>query len=152
MLTDTPNGRLTIRSGFSENIPNHIIVLPFVYEEQVIGVIEMGALSQFNQSKLDFMQNALVNIAIAFNTAKARARIDELLLRTQDQAEELQAQGEELRVANEELESQTHSLRTSEGAPERENSLNLNRQMFNWKKKLLRLKKVVRIYLRSKRR
>src|SRR5512135_1058528 len=53
-------------------------------------------------------------MAIAFTTAQARTRVNELLAQTRQQAEELQAQEEELRAANEELESQTESLRASE--------------------------------------
>ena len=61
-----------------------------------------------------FLEAAMPPIAIAFNTAQARARIDELLVETQQQAEELQAQSEELRVANEELQTQTENLQRSE--------------------------------------
>jgi len=60
------------------------------------------------------LQKALESIAITFNTVQARARINELLAETQQQAEELQIQEEELRAANEELEAQTESLRESE--------------------------------------
>jgi len=41
------------------------------------------------------------SIAIAFTTAQARVHINELLTKTQQQAEELQVQEEELRAANE---------------------------------------------------
>jgi CheY-like chemotaxis protein/HAMP domain-containing protein/putative methionine-R-sulfoxide reductase with GAF domain len=114
LVTDVPNDNITIRSGFNELVPGNIILLPFLYEEQVVGVIELGTLTEFSQAQLDFMETALASIAIAFNTAQARARIDELLAQTQQQAEELQAQSEELRVANEELENQAESLRASE--------------------------------------
>jgi signal transduction histidine kinase/HAMP domain-containing protein/CheY-like chemotaxis protein len=114
ILTDVPDDYLTISSGWGETAPRHIMVYPFMYEGRVVGVVELGTLTEFSQAQLEFMQTALANTAIAFNTAQARARIDELLAETQQQAEELQVQGEELKVANEELEAQTESLRTSE--------------------------------------
>lgn len=114
ILTEIPDGHLTICSGLSKSAPKHIIVLPFIYEDETVGVVELGTLKAFDQSQIEFIYTALSNIAIAFNTAQARARIDELLVQTQNQAEELQAQGEELRVANEELEAQTQSLKASE--------------------------------------
>ena len=114
ILTEVVDDRLNVRTGLSEVPAQHIMVLPFVYEDRTVGVVEMGTRTSFDQSQIEFIYTALTNIAIAFNTAQARARIDELLAKTQDQAEELQAQGEELRVANEELEAQTQSLRASE--------------------------------------
>lgn len=113
-ITDVPNDYITIRSGLGETAPRNIMVFPFMYNDRVIGAIEMGTLTEFTQAQYEFIQTALANIAIAFNTVQARARINELLARTQQQAEELQAQGEELRAANEELEIQTESLRASE--------------------------------------
>ena len=114
IITDIPQNYMTIRSGLGETVPNTLMVLPFMYEDRVIGVIEMGTLAEFSDTEMDFMRTALSSIALAFNTAQARARIDELLIETQQQAEELQAQGEELRVTNEELETQTESLKASE--------------------------------------
>jgi GAF domain-containing protein len=114
IIVDVPDDYITIGSGFGQTRPRHIMVFPVMYEERVVGVIEMGTLAEFNQAQLEFLQTALDSIAIAFNTAQARARIDELLVETQQQAEELQVQGEELKVANEELEAQTQSLRASE--------------------------------------
>jgi tubulin-specific chaperone A len=113
-VTDVPNDYITVRSGLGETVPKHIMLLPFMYDERVVGVVELGTLTEFSQVQLEFIQIALANIAIAFNTAQARTRINELLNQTQQQAEELQAQGEELRVTNEELEAQTESLRASE--------------------------------------
>jgi len=115
IMTDIPDDYIIVSSGLGETAPKHIMVFPFMYENQVLGVVEMGTLIQFTEPQKEFLQTALNSIAIAFNTAQARDRINELLTETQQQAEELQAQSEELRVANEELESQTKSLRVSEG-------------------------------------
>ena len=114
LITDVPRDYITVRSGLGETIPRNIMLFPFIYDNRVLGVIELGTLTEFSQAQLAFIQTALGSIAIAFNTAQARARIDELLAQTQRQAEELQVQGEELRVANEELEAQTESLRASQ--------------------------------------
>jgi CheY-like chemotaxis protein/signal transduction histidine kinase len=114
LISNVPDDYITISSGWGETIPRHIIVIPFLYEDQVTGVIELGTLTEFSSEQLEFLEAAMPPIAIAFNTAQARARIDELLVETQQQAEELQAQSEELRVANEELQTQTENLQRSE--------------------------------------
>jgi CheY-like chemotaxis protein/signal transduction histidine kinase/HAMP domain-containing protein len=126
-VTNVPDDYIIVSSGLGEIVPRHIMLCPFMYEDQVVGVVEMGTLAEFTPTQMKFLQNALTNIGITFNTAQARARIDELLSETQQQAEELQAQGEELRVMNEELEAQTESLRTSE-AVLREKQATLDRQ------------------------
>jgi CheY-like chemotaxis protein/putative methionine-R-sulfoxide reductase with GAF domain len=127
IVADVPDDYITVRSGLGETGPRHIMVLPFVYEGRVVGVAEMGTLAEFSPAQIDFVQTAMTNIAIAFTTAQARARIDELLAESQQQAEELQTQGEELRVMNEELEAQTESLRASE-AKLKEKQAALDRQ------------------------
>jgi PAS domain S-box-containing protein len=114
LLTQVPPDYVTITSGLGETPPRHIFVTPFLYEARVVGVIELGTLTEFSAAHMEFIQASMESIAILFNTAQARARIDELLAKTQQQTEELQAQGEELRVANEELEAQTESLKRSE--------------------------------------
>ncbi|MBN1220388.1 MAG: GAF domain-containing protein, partial [Anaerolineae bacterium] len=114
IVADVPKDYITVSSALGETVPRTIMVFPVVYENRVVGVIELGTLAEFTQAQTEFMQAALNGIAIAFNTAQARDRINELLVETQQQAEELQTQGEELRVANEELEAQTKSLRISE--------------------------------------
>src|SRR5690606_6384207 len=53
-------------------------------------------------------------LGIALRSSKDRSRLEELLEKTQHQAEELQTQQEELRVSNEELEEQGRVLRESE--------------------------------------
>jgi len=114
ILTDIPPDYGAIASGLGSAPPRAIVIMPFLYEDQAVGVVELGTFTEFNAEQTRFLQIALESIAIAFNTAQARDRINELLSQTRQQAEELQAQGEALRVANEELESQTESLRVSE--------------------------------------
>ncbi len=94
--------------------PRHFIIAPFVYDQEPIGVLEIGTLSELSTAQAEFLDKVMESIAIAFMTALSRVRVNELLAQTRQQAEELQAQEEELRATNEELEAQTESLRSSE--------------------------------------
>jgi len=115
IVVQVPDDYISIASSsLGELFPRNVLFAPFMYEEQVIGVVEMGALTEFRPGQLEFLRNALESMAVAFTTAAARAHVNELLTETQQQAEELQTQSEELRVANEELEAQTKSLQVSE--------------------------------------
>ena len=104
------------RSPFhlDEISPRYFVLSPFSYNGQVVGVIELGLLNEPTPAHLEFLNKALESVAVAFMTAQARRKVNELYSETRQQAEELQAQEEELRATNEELEAQTESLRASE--------------------------------------
>ena len=114
LLTQVPSEYVVIRSGLGEAPPQNLLALPFMHENQVIGVVEIGALAAFSPQHLEFLDAAARSIAIVFNTALARAQIDELLTETRQQAQALQVQEEELRATNEELAAQAEVLRRSE--------------------------------------
>jgi len=109
-LEEIPDGELTIASALGQHVPRTVLILPLVYENQVVGVIELGTLSRFSPAQLDLLHRAASTVAVAFHSAQTRKRVNELLVRTQQQAEELQAQEEELRAINEELLAQAESL------------------------------------------
>ena len=111
LVRDVPSGYLTVASALGSTAPQQILIAPFMYAGRTIGVVEIGVLHEFTVLQLEFFGSAMESIAIAFNTAAARARMDELLQQTQRQAEELQAQEEELRAINEELQAQAEQLR-----------------------------------------
>lgn len=113
-ITNIPRENIKIRMGFGDIIPQDVIVLPFSYEGNVIGVIEIASLHQFTEIHIEFLNQSLENIAIALNSAESRRQLKDLLKKTQEQAEKLQSQQEELRQSNEELEGQTRALIASE--------------------------------------
>jgi CheY-like chemotaxis protein len=113
VFTEIPPDHV-VTTGLLETPLRQLMVAPFLYEERVIGVVELGTVQAFTPEHLRLIKGALENIAIAINTAQSRARIDELLAETRQQAEELQAREERLRAANAELERQTESLSRSE--------------------------------------
>jgi len=117
IVVQVPDDYISITSSsLGELLPKNVLFAPFMYNERVIGVVEMGNLTEFSSAQMEFLEKALESMAVAFTTAAARAHVNELLAETQQQAEELQSQSEELRVANEELATQTKSLQASEAA------------------------------------
>lgn len=115
-LTKVPEGYMDIVSGLGHTAPREIIATPILFESRGIGVVEIGTVAPFTQAQLSFIEAASENIGIAVNTTQTRARIDELLMETKQQAEELQVREGELRSANEELARQTETLRFSENS------------------------------------
>ena len=113
-ITDIPPDFVKIRTGFGDIRPLNVMVMPFNYEDHVIGVIEIASIHKITEIRKEFLLQSRENIGIAFNSAESRRQLKELLQKTQEQAERLQVQQEELRQSNEELEGQTKALIASE--------------------------------------
>ena len=79
MLTNIAPNHLTIVSGTGKLPLQHILAHPFAYDDQVIGVIELGHWHPFTPQQKMFLQSATNIIAVAFHTAQARAQIDALI-------------------------------------------------------------------------
>jgi len=103
---------MVFNSGMGESTLRNILVQPLIYEDNVLGVLELGTFREFSDIKIEFLNEVAVNIAISINSVQSRLRLKELLEETQSQAEELQTQQEELRVSNEELEEMNKILET----------------------------------------
>lgn len=113
-LLDVPEDYIRIGSALGNQVPRNIIALPFVFDGDLYGLIELGSFKEFTDIQIEFLQTISENVAIALNTANARKQMKLLLAKTQDQANELQHQQEELQVKNEELREQTEALQKSE--------------------------------------
>ncbi|MEZ4525065.1 MAG: response regulator [Desulfobacterales bacterium] len=116
VLRNVPEDYIQVESGLGSGKPKNILVSPFLFDEELKGVIEIGAFHEFSDPEMEFVENIVRHIGVVVNTAQSRARMEKLLLQTQTQAEELQVQQEELRQANEELEEQTRALKKSESS------------------------------------
>ncbi len=115
LITDRENGDIPlIDMGLGSNTPRMLAVVPFSFENQVIGVLEMGSVNNFSQLQLNFMDLAVQDLALAVITLNSHLKVRKLLEQTQEQAKILEVQQEELRQANEELQEQTEALKRSE--------------------------------------
>jgi HAMP domain-containing protein/CheY-like chemotaxis protein/signal transduction histidine kinase len=121
VITQAPEDYIRIASGLGEAPPSSIIVIPVLFEEQVMAVVELGSFTPFTEIQEAFLDQLSESIGVVLNTIQANMRTEELLLQSQQltqdlqsQSEELQAQQEELRHSNAELEQQTATLRASE--------------------------------------
>src|SRR5205807_6195268 len=121
LITEAPPDYIKVTSGLGEAAPINIMVLPLLFEEQVLGVIELGSLRPFSEVNQTFLEQLIETIGVVLNTIMANMRTEELLEQSQrltqelqSQSKELQGQQEELRRSNVELESQAASLKASE--------------------------------------
>ncbi|MEO8712634.1 MAG: CHASE3 domain-containing protein, partial [Parafilimonas sp.] len=93
--------------------PKAIISVPVLFEGILIGVIELGSLTNFNAITKIFLKTSTYNIGMAIRSARDDQRLQELLAETQAQSEELQAQHNEMENINAELEVQAEKLQAS---------------------------------------
>ncbi len=112
-VRDVPVGYLPVSSGVGRGDPGELLIAPASIDGMVYAVVELGFFGSIDSSKEEFLNRISEPIAVAIRASKDRSRLEELLLETQQQAEELQTREEELRVNNEELEEQGRSLRES---------------------------------------
>jgi CheY-like chemotaxis protein len=114
ILTQVPDDYVQITSGLGERKPLTIIVLPVLFEDDAIAVIELASFQRLTAVQNDLLEQLSSNMGVVMNSVISRQLTEELLKESQELAEELQTQQEELRTANEELEEQTFMLRQSE--------------------------------------
>jgi HAMP domain-containing protein/CheY-like chemotaxis protein/signal transduction histidine kinase len=114
LLQNAPDDYITISSGLGEAKPMQIVVLPIVFEGQVLAVMELAAFTPFTDTYISLLDQLTESIGVVLNTIQANMRTEELLSQSQSLAEELQAQQEELTETNKRLEQQAKSLQASE--------------------------------------
>jgi signal transduction histidine kinase/HAMP domain-containing protein/ActR/RegA family two-component response regulator len=110
IVTDAPPDYVRISSGLGDGAPVNLIVLPIVFEGQVLGVIEAGSFSRFTQVHQDFLEQLMETIAVNVNTIIVNSRTDHLLQESQRLAGELQSRTGELQARQEELQSSNAEL------------------------------------------
>ncbi|MCL9796700.1 HAMP domain-containing protein, partial [Frankia sp. AgKG'84/4] len=105
-----PAGYLNIRSGLGEAPPCDLVVVPVVFENQVLGVIELASFTSFSELHLTLVDQLVDTIGVVLNTIMANARTEELLAQSQRLTQELRSQSVELQRTNNELEEKAALL------------------------------------------
>ncbi|MFR9793509.1 HAMP domain-containing protein [Streptomyces sp. MB22_4] len=109
-VDELPPGYVTISSGLGQIEPTALLLLPILFEEQVLGVIELASVTRFTAVQRDFLQQLVDTIGVNVNTIVANARTDELLEESQRLTSELRARSAELQVRQEELQRSNAEL------------------------------------------
>ena len=116
-IVDPPADYVKIASGLGESAPRDIIVIPVLFEEQVLAVIELASFTPFSEVILQFLDQLTETIGVVLSTIIANVRTEELLQQSQSQSQELQQQSEalqrqqmELQATNEELQEKAEQL------------------------------------------
>jgi signal transduction histidine kinase/HAMP domain-containing protein/CheY-like chemotaxis protein len=109
-LSKVPGGYLRIGSGLGSADPTSLLVLPVLFESQVLAVIEFASFEPFTEIQLAFLNQIMESVGVTVNTIIANSITEDLLAKSrqltsqlEERSEELQSQQEELRRSNAEL-------------------------------------------------
>ncbi|WP_223067778.1 response regulator [Paenibacillus caui] len=126
-LSEVPEDYISVRSATGESVPRVVIIHPIVFEEELLGVVEIASLDEFTKVEEQLLNELTANLGVILNNIAGRLKIEELLRDSQALTEELQAQSEELqtqqdelRRSNDSLEKQAAALKRSEDQLQRQ--------------------------------
>ncbi|MFD7107508.1 HAMP domain-containing protein [Streptomyces celluloflavus] len=118
LVENVPAGYLKIASGLGEAPPANVIVLPVLFEDKVLGVIELASFQPFTQIQKDFLNQIAEMIATSVNTISVNTKTEVLLKQSQELTEqlkersgELESRQKALELSNSELEEKAEQLR-----------------------------------------
>ncbi|HEY0827477.1 MAG TPA: ATP-binding protein, partial [Bacilli bacterium] len=130
LLTQVPHDYMQISSGLGESKPLVILVLPILFEEEVVAVVELASFKAFTAIQQNLLELLSTPLGVVINSAASRQRTEESLLEAELLAEkalllakEAQMRQEELKAVNEELEEKTKNLETQKIDIEKQNQL-----------------------------
>ncbi|WP_406459904.1 HAMP domain-containing protein [Streptomyces sp. NBC_01622] len=120
LVEEAPPDYIKINSGLGEAAPASVVIIPIIFEDKLLGVIELASFSRFSDVHLAFFDQFVNTIGVAINTIIANSRTESLLgesqrlaMQLQERSDELQKQQAELRRSNAELEEKAALLATS---------------------------------------
>jgi signal transduction histidine kinase/CheY-like chemotaxis protein/HAMP domain-containing protein len=110
VVDEIPQGYIKISSGLGEAPPANLAVLPLMFEDQVMGVVELASFTKFTRIQIDFLEQLTETLGISVNAIIANSRTDTLLAQSQLLTAELRARSEELQRSNADLEEKAAQL------------------------------------------
>lgn len=110
LVNDIPADYRFISTGLGTVMPKSIMITPVMLKDDVIAVVEIASMSEFESAEKKLMESVTETLGIGITNILGRMEVERLLLESQAQTEELQAQAEELQSQSEELQAQSEEL------------------------------------------
>ncbi|MBQ4854678.1 response regulator [Rhodanobacter sp. B2A1Ga4] len=117
VLDEVPENYLHIDSGSGEALPRHLAILPVLYRDTLIGVLELASFEPLAAQQKQLLDELLPIVALTLENLNRAISTHDLLLQTQEQADDLRVselvmrqQKEVLRDSNEALQAKTIEL------------------------------------------
>jgi signal transduction histidine kinase/HAMP domain-containing protein/ActR/RegA family two-component response regulator len=113
LVRSAPAEYIRISSGLGSARPANIVVVPVVFEEQVLAVIELASFAPFSDVHLAFLDQLVDTIGVIANTIIANSRTESLLAESQRQNRAIEVKNVEIEQARRALEDRAEQLALS---------------------------------------
>lgn len=116
-INDIPSDSgFSIDTGLVEVAPRYLIAVPVMFQDRLLGVLVLGAMSPFDELKKDIISNSVPQVGVAMTNARNNEAALKLSREIAVKNEELNRKNSELekayRVKSDFLASMSHELRT----------------------------------------
>jgi len=111
ILSPVPEDFITVSSALGDSQPATLIVLPVIYRNNLLGVIEIASFDALSQLNHELLEEIIPVIALSLEKLNQVINAKTLLEETKRQAEQLQLSEEGLRASEEELRVSEEELR-----------------------------------------
>lgn len=119
VISEVPPDYVKIGSALGEAAPREIAVFPILYEGRLKGVIELASFRPFEEVRLNFIEQLLLNVGLAINLIRASMRMEQVLDQLKgsndelhDRRAELEDKARLLEVRNREIAEASRTLET----------------------------------------
>jgi signal transduction histidine kinase/FixJ family two-component response regulator len=103
LVHNAPPEYALISSGLGSAAPVNLIVLPVLFQGEVLGVLELASVNEFSTVHQDLLEQLRHTIGVNVNTILSNSRTEALLTESQRLAQELRARSEQLQAQQGEL-------------------------------------------------
>ncbi|WNC67189.1 response regulator [Thalassotalea nanhaiensis] len=104
IINELPENYFNVTSLMGNTDAQHLIIFPFIYENELLAVIELVSLTPITEQHKQMLTIVEESIAIAILSARHRSNTESLLVKSQLQAEDLENQKQVIESTKDKLE------------------------------------------------
>lgn len=113
-LKDIPQDYTIITSGMGEATPECILIVPLMVNDEVLGIVELGAFKDIEDYKVSFVEKIAKDVASSIAATRANEQTRVLLAESQDKTETMERQDEIMRKNVRQLQDTQNVMRRAQ--------------------------------------